>query len=226
MHKFNRQLIIFTVAIVVLCFLSVLIFTLPATIKQLDLSTNGNIGSSLGGITAPIIGIITSVLLYITLNRQVESNSDQRLKNESDIIFLLLNQLENEMATFYYTFTEKKQGSQEQEHVYHGFQGLNEFVWQFTKERKLSDFNYTFKEFYASNQIQLLIRSYELIEMRIELSKISSDLKNMFHKKLRSFYDCRLKDALTQLGAAIEQNPNMKDSVTDEIKTFVKSKSN
>ena len=69
---------------------------MPAIWDRLDLTNTSSIGDTIGGITAPLLGIISIIFLYLTLNRQIDSINDQKLKNESDIIFMLLNQLENE----------------------------------------------------------------------------------------------------------------------------------
>ncbi len=221
MRNNNRQIIIFTVIIIAICFISVIVFTLPSFIEQFNLSTKSNIGSAIGGITAPVIGIVSSILLYLALTRQTQSNIDQRLKNESDIIFLLLNQLDNEISSFYYNFTETK-GTEKKEFNYTGVQGLNVFVQKLKAEHALSNFKYTFKAFYQSNQILLIIRSFLLIEKRIEISQLSQELKDMFKQKLDSVYQCRLKESFKQLLEVIDKNPHVKDSVSQEMNEFYK----
>ena len=93
MKKIGFQIVLFSIIAVLLSFMGVIVFTQPALNQQLNVSDKGNIGSAIGGITAPIIGIGTAVLLYLAFMKQVESNKEQRFKNESDVIFLLLNQL-------------------------------------------------------------------------------------------------------------------------------------
>lgn len=223
MKNNNRQILLFAVIIILLCFFVVLVFTLPSFIKQLDLSrdSTSNIGSAIGGLTAPIIGIVSSVLLYLALTRQTESNIDQRLKNESDIIFLLLNQLDQEISSFYYSFTQTK-GEQKKEFNYTGIQAFHIFVQALNKDFALSNFRHTFNSFYQAKQILLVLRSFTLIEKRVELSELSSELKEMFLHKLNSVYECRLKESLTMLDEIIDKNPHTKDFSTDEIKSFLK----
>lgn len=225
MRNINQQIAIFSVVVILLCFLAVIIFTLPSLIGQFNLSTKGNIGDAIGGITAPLIGIISSILLYMALSRQVESNIDQRLKNESDIIFLLLNQLDSEISNFYFKYNEGKEGKEKEEIKYYGIEGLNEFTRKFRWKYKLNDFDFTFKRLYEANQILLIIRSYILIEKRIELSSLSHDLKKLFNNKLKAIYDCRLKNPFKNINVAFEEHVKMKDEVTDEIQGFIKLKS-
>ncbi len=221
MRTTNRQIIIFAVVIILLCFISVIVFTLPSFFKMLDLTTKSNIGSAMGGITAPVIGVISSILLYLALTRQTESNVDQRIKNESDIIFLLLNQLDSEIAGFYYKY---KQGKEE--FKYHGIEAINDFSNEFRYGYSLKDFHFTFKHFFQANQLLLLIRSYKLIEKRIELSALSEEMKHLFQDKLNAFFDCRLRKPLQDISDAVDEHENMKDEITEEIQKFIKPKIN
>jgi len=218
MEKPNRQLILFTVILVILCFLSVIIFTLPTFIAQLNLSTSGNIGSAIGGLTAPVIGIATALLLYLALTKQIQSNIEQRLKNESDILFALINQLETELSTFYYTYSRGKD-----QFRHYGIEGLNEFSHQFYHDYSLKDLKFPFKDYYASKQILLLIRSFRLVERRIELASLSKGYKKLFLDKLDAFYSCRLHDPIYKIVLAIEKNPHIKDEVSDELELFLRN---
>ena len=215
MRNYNKQILFFSLVVILLCFLGVFIFTLPAFINRLNLSLKDNIGDAVGGLTAPIIGIITSILLYITLSRQVESNVDQKLKNESDILFLLLNQLDNEVSRFYYKYSRG-----DKEFKFEGLHGMNEFAKDFVNY-SFKSFNFTFKALFEAKQFLLIIRSYELIEKRIQVSSLSDNLKPLFQAKLETFYDCVLKFPLETINITIEKNEKMKDNVTEEIYSFI-----
>lgn len=52
MRTYNKQILLFSLVIILLCFLGVFIFTLPAFINRLDLSSKDNIGDAIGGLTA------------------------------------------------------------------------------------------------------------------------------------------------------------------------------
>jgi hypothetical protein len=222
----NKQILIITTIIIGLCFLAVFIFTMPSLVNQFNLSTDSksNIGSAIGGITAPLIGIFSSVLLYLALTKQTQSNIDQRIKNESDIIFLLLNQLDNEISNLYFHFTENT-GAAKTEFNYSGVQAFHIFVQQLNTKKLLTNFGYTFNSFYQAKQVLLVIRSFVLVENRIELSEISRDLKAMFYQKLDLVYQCKLSESLKILLKVIEEYPNVKDHVTEEIEIFVKAHS-
>lgn len=164
-------------------------------------------------------------MLYLALTRQVESNNEQRLKNDSDIIFLLLNQLDNEVSNFYFKYHNGKIGEEKQEVIYYGIEGLNEFTRKLRWEDNVKDYDFTFKLLYEANQIVLILRSYKLIEKRISVASLSDELKELFNYKLISIYDCRLKSPLNNINVTIKENSKFKDELTDEIQDFINKKS-
>jgi hypothetical protein len=216
----NKQIIVFSIVIILLCFLSVFIFTLPSFVTQLNLTNKGNIGDTLGGITAPIIGIVSSILLYLALTKQTESNIEQRLKNESDIIFLLINQLDNELASFYFKYTQGKEQKK-----YTGLEGLNEFAREYRYEYNIEQFrrdkDFSFKGWYEAGQITMLVDTFNLVAKRIEISNLSKELKDLFAKKLKSYYDCKLRIALSSLSEAFDIYEFQKDDYTERIQALV-----
>lgn len=73
---------------------TIIIFILLAIITPILLTRNGltwlnftetgPIGDTIGGLTAPIIGLLNAVLLYITLKRQDEQIKEQRIEIDID----------------------------------------------------------------------------------------------------------------------------------------------
>lgn len=170
--------IIISIVMVGLCFLSVFIFNLPVIFKSYDLSNSSSIGDSIGGITAPVIGIISSILLYLALTKQTESNIDQKLKNESDLILSLFNQLDLELNSLYFKF---KNNSVDVK--FNGLEALDEFAKRFGIAWNMDHFKEkfsSFKAFYPSGQIIYLIDTINLIDERISSSTLSPEMKNLF----------------------------------------------
>ena len=64
------------------------LFTLPG-FDCLDLSETGQVGDTIGGITAPFLGFLSVILLYITLKEQQESNRIQQFVSESNLLISL-----------------------------------------------------------------------------------------------------------------------------------------
>jgi hypothetical protein len=218
----NKTIIIIIILTVITCFLSVWIFTSHAFVNNLSLSSSdkANIGSAIGGITAPIIGLFSTILLILTLNKQIDSYNDQKLKNESDIIFALINQLETELSNFYHTYTTRNT-SKEGEVIKNeirmtGVEALNEWTRQFRRNHNSVKDTFKFGHFYQSNQLLLLIHSFQLVQKRIDIAFVRNDIQYLFLQKLNSFYECRLYYPLKKISEAMQIYPSASDIISDE----------
>lgn len=52
-------------------------FTGPASTAQFDFTETGNIGATIGGITAPLVGLTTAILMYLAFYAQFKANTKQ-----------------------------------------------------------------------------------------------------------------------------------------------------
>lgn len=59
-----------------------IIFTAPALADCLNFTETGQIGDTIGGITAPIVGLCSVILLYYTLKEQMNFNKSQSKDNK------------------------------------------------------------------------------------------------------------------------------------------------
>lgn len=217
----QRQLLLISVGLIVACFASVLLFTLPALTSKLNLSTDNadHIGSAIGGITAPIIGIVSSLLLYLALSRQTESNIEQRLRNESDIVFLLLNQLDHEIDGFYTSQTKTSSAGVEKETLT-GLAGLNVFTTRLRTEYDLTGFEGTFSDLFESGHILMISQSFNLVQSRIGISNLNVATKGLFQSKLETLYNCKLRHNIDNIITTININSNLEDWITKELRAF------
>ncbi|WMI69163.1 hypothetical protein [Mangrovimonas sp. YM274] len=210
------KIFLLTIVLLLLSFVCVYLFTEPVFWDRLNLTSTSSIGDTIGGITAPLLGIISVIFLYLTLNRQIDSINDQKLKNESDIIFMLLNQLEVEYNQIYMNNTSKDITTK-----LYGHEALTKYAnsifkyYNTAEERK-------FSTYYIADSILLVIRSFKLIEERIKMSNLNDELKSMFTLKLETFYQCKLQDSLYKLCNLFERVELLNDSYTEEIKEFEK----
>jgi uncharacterized membrane protein len=79
--------------------LSPFIFTLP--LGWINLTATGQIGDTIGGLTAPILNFLSIMLLYLTLREQISSNNNlstiERRSRDYDIIFKQYDNLKDEL---------------------------------------------------------------------------------------------------------------------------------
>lgn len=98
-----------------------LMLTFPAIISLFDYSrsSTGNIGNTIGGITAPIIGLVTASLMYIAFRAQWEANKIQfralkeaqkkNIENEAiSMIWKLYDSSKSDIDSNYFVSTRDK----------------------------------------------------------------------------------------------------------------------
>jgi carbon starvation protein CstA len=76
----------------------------------LDLSNAGGIGSAFSGITSPIIALISAILLYITIVKQIESNRRNSYEANFKIIYQELVQIRTNINNYSYKNKKGKEG--------------------------------------------------------------------------------------------------------------------
>ena len=84
-----------------------MIFTQPSFWKELDFSGTGQIGDTIGGITAPFIGLISVWLLWRTLCEQINFNKEQAKDNVINRIISIMNSIFEIENRFNYELTKE-----------------------------------------------------------------------------------------------------------------------
>jgi len=115
----NERLHQYAISILILGLVFILIapiiFTLPSLGPLFDFSKTGNIGDTIGGLTAPIVGFIGAALLYLALKAQINANSliqtqieDQKLEKiqetETKQLYQFYNHLKENIDNFSYEY--------------------------------------------------------------------------------------------------------------------------
>lgn len=72
-----KPVIIWTIVTIVLLFIWVYVLTCNIILPGFDLTNTGPIGDTIGGLTAPVIGISGAVLVYISFQGQLNANQLQ-----------------------------------------------------------------------------------------------------------------------------------------------------
>ncbi len=78
------------------------IFFAPIILTQLSsfisFDDTGQIGDTIGGITAPAIGLVSSLLLYLALIKQIDSNNSSKHEANFRIIYNELEKFDNQLT--------------------------------------------------------------------------------------------------------------------------------
>lgn len=219
MKKNSLPVILAFLAFISLC--SLIVVVTPAFIPHFNFSTDetANIGTTIGGIVGPIVSMFSAYLLYEALTAQLDSNKaqadsnkDQRLKAESDIIFMLLNQLDKEYDSFY---IEQKRG--DEKNKYYGYEAFARNCKIFKDKSNDVGMYEIFRGDFNTNKLNYLISSINLIRERIDLSELNESYKAMFNRKLDLYYRSKFKFPVKHL---VEAFGSVDDAVIKEIIDF------
>jgi hypothetical protein len=176
-------------AIILILFLSLFLATRPNFISAFDFSDTGNIGDTIGGITAPIINIIGAYLVYISFMAQIKANKIQfdMLKDERQN-----RELERNFEITLNLFLNLKEDfSKLRYNQYTSSGAINSFINELKNRPKEELNNITAKNLF--NDFYFLINHYYLILHRIDKIKMNPGEKRQLFMILNIFYSTNLK---------------------------------
>jgi hypothetical protein len=207
---------IFLIIGITLIFLSLYLFTKPAFFDSWDFSNTGQIGDTIGGITAPIINLLGAFLVYTSFQEQLRANriqvqalNDEKERNTYDRVFnnyislyeSLKSHLENLEFIVKPSPNYARDGSITSVNhiVYKGLNAINEFVIRIEDKEKYRSENYEVYGILLSFQFILksLSELSNLVESNIILTNdkafLSQNIKLMYDSFLRGFADRVIK---------------------------------
>jgi len=90
------------VFVIIFAFIAPIIFTLPGFICFNE-STTGQIGDTIGGITAPFLGFISILFLYLTLKEQQNFNGTQQIASDFGILMQIKDNISRLSNNLHFT---------------------------------------------------------------------------------------------------------------------------
>ena len=115
---------------ILLVFVSPFILTRPAIWAFLAFNKTGQIGDTIGGITAPFVNLIAAYLVYKSFSAQIQANYQQQ-RNHSEQIRLLLDEQSGSLILNLYDRLEVdfRKGIEEHRHTGAASEMINGIVW-------------------------------------------------------------------------------------------------
>lgn len=198
-----------TIGIILLLFAAVYIFTRPALFDIWNFKETGQIGETIGGITAPIISLVGAILVFMSFQAQIEANRIQaNALYEEKLLNFTRIQFEKHMLSFEeikkrlnsIEFIVEHSGTMVGESLYSppayvtytGLNAINEYVLRI-ESRKDGGFgsyqNQKYNTFGLSLAFQFTLNAIDDLIDRIELNLKDQDDKDYFMKEIKLFYN-------------------------------------
>lgn len=183
----NKVLGIFFLMMVVV---SPFVFTRPCFISKLDFTSTGQIGDTIGGITAPVIGSISVFLLYLTLIEQVTINREQKRYNDINRAISMQTQIIQMCIELEFKFSDNNRCQ-----VGRGLQSLGVLARSYdgvkicsSSMRSLIDDVHT-----IGSSINIWVFFLRNSDMYAETKSLSANIAATYLRKIKSFY-CDVKN--------------------------------
>lgn len=225
--KQNRLYLLFSIIIVIFIITAPYIFTRPSICNALNFSNTGQVGDTIGGITAPIINLLGVILVYLSFQTQIKANKIQTdaleeeknqniKKNQFEKYLLVFDEIKKSLNTVEFVVEHPIQRmsleffSQPIHVTYHGLNALNEYVLRI-EEAGAKFYGQKYDTFGLELTFQFILKAiYDLIE-RIELNISDKDDREFLLNEISLFYDGFLKKFAERLIACPNSKPELKD---------------
>jgi hypothetical protein len=190
MKKIKFLKVYFTLfGILLIIFSSLYIFTRPAIWVEFNLSETGNIGDTIGGITAPIINLFGAYLLYISLKEQIIANEkifdatlNQRKDHNFEIVLKTFLDLKSDLLSLEY----KK---------FKSTAALNAFINNFNETWNEDEFwQHLGQPIYLESIF--IISQYDFIIFQINDGNIRDEEKSILQTMIINYYISRLENPM------------------------------
>lgn len=107
----QKEKISFLIIGILICFLP---YLLTRDFDIVSFNDTGNIGDTVGGVTAPFLSFFGSILVFLALKAQIDANEEIKLQfqrqNQDQLFFRLIDNLHNRITN--YSFNSTKDGGQ------------------------------------------------------------------------------------------------------------------
>ena len=162
-----------------LMIVSPILLTLPTFSSYFDFSKTGQIGDTIGGITAPVVNFLGAVLVYISFKSQQRANEQQwsviQLDNKIKNWNKMLDKLENLSLDL---FKKNVEGDSE---FYNFVERLSDYVF-ITNNSDISSY-YTSKNLFRI-KINLFLNTYSILHEKVTTSDSHNEIKANYYYEL------------------------------------------
>tara|TARA_R110000751_G_C13788546_1_gene481856 strand:- start:1458 stop:2216 length:759 start_codon:yes stop_codon:yes gene_type:complete len=180
-------------------------FILTRSIGLFDFSNTGQIGDTIGGITAPISGLIGSALVFFALKAQIDANKiiQQQITNEKkendynknlQYLNAQLSFLHDEIKSFSYLKTKRARENNQQDQYFEmkGALAINEIIVQLGHWGD-KDFENNLKRNTDAAILFKLLRTFKSFVDVVKQADIKDQDRDYMSNKLEYLFDSKIR---------------------------------
>jgi len=178
------------IGFILFLFGAVFTFTRETVFQEWGLSSSGQIGDTIGGITAPIINIVGSFLIFISFLSQNKANRIQADQNSFSLFHDLYKDLKGDFNNISFASSTIKDGK-----IYHGKKALSVFCE--TLESRIT--NEEFKNNSFFNEFLFLTGSFGMLLDMVKSSNMNAIEKTYILRSIHFLYTTKIKEHVVTL---------------------------
>jgi hypothetical protein len=188
-----------------------------------DLSDKGGIGDAIGGITAPVIGLLGAILVFISFISQVRANSLISNHNEFKLVIDLISELKQDINYLY----ERRNWENNIVNSINEISPTNNIRTPFLNELYNNDIKNVPAVF--KRKLLYILKEYEFLIRRIEsLAKLNNEDKDSLTSSIDVIYDCYLDNyckAYKRLQLDDKKNAKLSETIKKLSESIVRKNS-
>ena len=192
----NRRITIWVLGTIFVASASVIFFTIPLTKNLFSPSVTGPIGDTIGGLTAPIINLFTSILLLLTLREQQRSNRIILSDREFDRINSLINEFKESIEEIEFSYNIDGNNILKK-----GNSAIEEFINQYDNNEIINSNQYL--DFIKQHTIA--VAYIYLILKRLESNTLDINDRILIYRKFL-MYHIHIEASTNSLNSCMEKN--------------------
>lgn len=178
---------LFSIGFILLLISSIFLFTQPAFFESYDLSETGQIGDTIGGITAPFINLLGAVLVFLSFTTQNNANKILSEQNSFSLLHELYKDLKNDFTNLSFSSPSIKEGKE-----YQGKRALSLFAN--TLSKRIDNINFPNNSFF--DELLFLMGNFTILIDIIETSNITEEQKKYVLRLIHFLYLTRISKHL------------------------------
>ena len=186
----ERKHYLFSIGFALFLFSAIYLIIKPAIWDAYDLTDTGQIGDTIGGITAPFINLLGAVLVFISFLEQNKANKILSQQNTFSLFHELYKDLKNDFNNLCFSSSTLKNGKE-----YYGKRAFSLFTN--TLEARIDNKSFPKNSFF--DEILFLMGNITIFINTIETSNIDDTQKKYILKLLHFLYLTKIRKHLLHI---------------------------
>ncbi|MBI5324708.1 MAG: hypothetical protein HZB41_05465 [Ignavibacteriae bacterium] len=201
----SKHRIFLLLILIISLIISPIIFSKLSLTTLTDLTKTGQIGDTIGGITAPLIGLIAALLIYLSFKEQYKANIENKNSQKLQYYFDFISDINHDIDTFVYSKERYFQAQPQSNNppiissytlYFNGSFALYEFISDFpnvyTDHTGISKIRKSYTDYQELNLLLFVFRNLDEIIKKANVD-LNNNEKKLILNKIKILYQAKVE---------------------------------